>query len=395
MSQRFEANVFQSGTADYVGMGTHYLVQTVGGVLYVIGINADVDVYFVKSTDGGLTWSTKVAVASGITATQLAIWYDRWSGIAAGKIHVVWSESAADDISYNSIDTENSDALSGVVVVFAGGSTASGGSLSITRARGGNLVVAGSIDAGAEDGAWKSTDAGATWAAAIADPSEAATTDQYLLAPGWNADNQDVMLYFWDASANEISVKRYDDSANTWTETSIATSMVELASSTGFPNFAVAVDLANSRNVLIAWTQADLANADLRCWTITDAAITEVTNVVLNSTDDQGLAALAIDSVSGDWYAYYVGKSDGSETFITAVKLYCKVSTDDGTTWGSETLLSPDVAATIRSLYGTNICQSPYGAPPPVLMFTTARNTYVVNANWPVRMRAGLDLGVM
>lgn len=333
-----------TGLVQFNGGGTNYLIKTSAGVLYLVYIDTGSDVAFRKSTDNGVTWSNPVVVYAG-TVTALAVWYDRWSGIAAGKIHCAYAESATDDILYRSIDTESSDALGTQTVVFAGASTAAGGALSITRARGGNLVVAGAIDAGAEDGAWESADAGATWTSTIADPSEAATQDQYLMLPGWNADTQDVMLIFWDASADALSVKRYDDSANTWTETAIASSMVDQAAATAFPHMAAAVDLANSRNIIVAWSGVDTANADLRCWIIDDTNITEVTNVVLNSVDDQGLAAIGINTDTGEWVVVYAGKSDGSETYATSLNLYCKSSSDAGSTWSAERKLTENAYA--------------------------------------------------
>jgi len=340
MANRVDAVVAEfTPTIQYSGGGTSYLVTTPSGILYCIYVDGLNDVAFKKSSDNGLSWSVQTTIFTG-SATALSIWYDRWSGIAAGLIHCAYTESVGDDILYRSIDTENSDGLGTQTTVFAGGTTASGGALSITRARGGNLVVTGSIDAGAEDGAWESTDVGATWGSAIADPSEGATQDQYLLLPGWNADTQDVMLIFWDASAEELSVKRYDDSGNSWAETSIATSMTDQVAATAFPHVAATVDIANSQNVVVAWSAIDTANADLRCWTITDTTITEVTNVVLNSTDDQGLAAIGIDTETQYWYVFYGGKSDGSETFLTSINIYYKVSQDGGSTWGAETMLT-------------------------------------------------------
>jgi hypothetical protein len=162
-----------------------------------------------------------------------------------------------------------------------------------------------------------------------------------ILLPDYDAaDTQDMLAIFWDASANEISRKLYDDSANSWAETSIATSMTDSAATTAFPNFAVAPDPTNTRHVLVAWSAVDTANADLRCWTVDSGTITEVTNVVLNSVDDQGLTAICIDTYNSIWWVFYAGKSDGSETHTTALNIYCKASTDSGSTWGAEMQLT-------------------------------------------------------
>jgi len=383
-------------TANWIGGGVNNLIETPTGVLYCVYVDSGSDVAFRKSTDGGLTWSNPTIVYAG-TVTVLSIWYDRWSNIAAGKIHCAYADSSVDDIFYRSIDTEAADALGVQATVFLGLSTAAGGALSIVEARGGNLIIAGSLDAGAEDGAWKSTDAGATWAAAIADPSEAATQDQYLLLPGWNADTQDVQLIFWDASANELSVKRYDDSANTWAETLIATGMADQAAATAFPHFAAAVDLSNSRNLLIAWSAVDTLNADLRCWKIDDTTITEVTNVVLNSTDDQGLAALALDTLTNDLYAFYAGKSDGSETFLTNVSLCYKVSKDFGTTWGPETVLTVKAANNnIKMLDCAMRFSSAFGRAPAVCWYDDQTiDLLMMNAPLPASPRTTYQAGVV
>jgi hypothetical protein len=336
--RRADIFIDRANLSQWNGAGTYNLIVDNNGVFWCPYVQSGNQVMIKKSTNGGITWDRVVAVSTPTTITNWACWYDRWSGIDGDLLHFAYANTADDDINYRNYNL-STETLSTQTVVFAGATTATGGALSITRARGGNLVVAGSIDAGTEDGTWRSTDTGATWGA-IADASEAATQDQYMLAPGWNADTQDVMLFFWDASANEISVKRYDNSANSWAETSIAGTMTDIVGATSFPNYNVCVDLTNSQNILVAWSNVDVVNSDLRCWTITDTTITEVTNVVLNSVDDQALCAIGIDSSTEHWYVFYCGTSSGSETVYTDLNVYYKVSTDGGTTWGPETRVS-------------------------------------------------------
>jgi len=327
-----------AGLIQFNGGGTQYLVQTPAGVLYYVYCDSGSDVAFKKSTDGGLSWSAPTIVFAG-TVTQLSIWYDRWSDISAGLIHCAYVDSGIDDILYRSINTESSDALSTQTTVFAGATTAAGCGLSITRARGGNIYVWGMIDAGAEGGFFRSTDTGGTWASRTVN-EVISTTDMMILTPGFAADNQDIMGFFWDISANEVSRYVHDDSGNSWAETSISGSMAEQAAATSFPHFACAVDITNSQILLVSWNGIDTANQDLRCWTITESAITEVTNVVLNATDDCGLAGIGIDTATGYWWVFYAGTSAGSETWLTSVNIYCKCSKDSGTTWGAETKLT-------------------------------------------------------
>jgi len=309
------------------GAGTNYVIRTPTGVMYVVYVDTASDVAFRKSDDNGITWSNPVSVFAG-SVTALSIWYDRWSNISAGLIHCAYQESATDDTLYRTIDTESSDALSTQTSIFAGLSTATGGHLSITRSRGGNVYCKTVIDAGAEGGFYRLPNANVpsgAWDAARTVDETIATTDQMILLPGFAADNQDLIAIFWDASANEISRKLYDDSANSWSESSIATSMVEGIATTAWPHFDAAVDLTNSRIVLVAWSAVDTSGADLRCWTITESSISEVTNVVLNSTDDQGMVAISINEDNPDhWNVFYCGATGGGETFQSAVNIYCK-----------------------------------------------------------------------
>jgi hypothetical protein len=323
----------------FQGAGVQYVVETTTGVLYCVFVDSASDLAFRKSSDGGLTWSAPVVIFTG-TIIGVSVWYDRWSNISAGLIHMAYQDSGADDTLYRTINTESSDALSTQTTIFAGVSTATGGMVSITRAVGGNVYCRTTIDAGAEGGFFRLLNANVpngAWDAARTIDETLATQDQIILLPDYDAaDNQDIIAIFWDSTAEEISRKLYDDSGNSWSETSIATSMVDQTAATAFPHFAVAMDIANTQHILVAWSAVDTANADLRCWTIDASSITEKTNVVLNGTDDQGLCGVTLDTRTGYWWVFYGGNSDGSETFLTSINIYCKVSTDSGTTWGPE-----------------------------------------------------------
>lgn len=342
MPRYLENNITATrGDLMFNSAGTIYTVETVLGVLYAFYIETQsTQAAYRKSIDGGATWGAEVILNTN-SCTSISVWYDRWSNIAAGLIHIAITEQTNDDTFYRSLDTENSDTLSTATTIFAGlTAIAAGACLSITRAVGGNLYCKTVIDQGTEGGFFRSVDIGANWTSRTVDET-LANQDQIILLPDLTAaDNQDIIAIFWDNSATEVSRKLYDDSANSWSETSIAgpgvMAMPNVASPQPSPNFNAAVDITNSQIALVAWEQSDAANADLRCWKITNSAITEVTNVVLNSADDQGLCAIGIDTVSGEWHVLYGGKSDGSETFATSMNIYRKISADQGSTWSAE-----------------------------------------------------------
>jgi hypothetical protein len=399
MALRKDFQIGQSGSsANFTGAGTNYLVQTTTGVLYRVFLDSAGRVAFRKSSDGGVSWSMNTQLSTD-APTNLAIWYDRWSDISAGLIHVAWTDGTADDTFYRTIDTESSDTLSTATTIFAGNTTAGGGMLTIARAVGGNVYCKTVIDAGAEGGFYRLANANVpngAWDAARTDCEAKATTDQGILVPNLNnADTQDMLLIFWDASANRISRYNYDDSANSWAETEFGAPMTftDQVATTAYPHFAAAVDLTNSQIVVVAWNGIDAANADLTCWTVTESAITAVTDVVTNSTDDQGLCGICLDTVNNIWWAYYGGKSDGSETYSTAINLYCKASTDSGTTWGPETALT-SAAASIAGLYPLPRLLSQATLPPPLAYYVTLGvNQLNVNVALPQR-RASVTIGI-
>lgn len=343
--------------AQWSGAGTNYIIQTPSGVLYMVFIDSLNDVSFRKSVDNGLTWTASTVIFAG-TATNLAVWYDRWSNISAGLIHVAYTESGGSDTLYRTVNAESSDALSTQTTIFAGTSRLAGGHLSITRAVGGNVYCKTVIDAGSEGGFFRLPNANVpngAWDAARTVDEAIATLDQMLLLPDFDAaDTQDIMALFQDASVTELSRKLYDDSANSWSETSISAAITELSTATAFRNFDAAPDIANTRHVVVAWNATDAANQDLLCWTVDSGAITAKTDVVTNATDDCGLAAVMIDLQTGYWWVFYGGPSTGSSTWNTAMHIYYKVSTDSGTTWGPETLLDIGATFTLRMLYTTN-----------------------------------------
>lgn len=352
--------------AIFDGIGTNYIVQTPAGVLYAMFINGQNDGVFKKSTDGGLTWSGSTIFSNANTnLTQLSVWYDRWSNISAGLIHCTYTDSSNDDVFYRTINTESSDALSTETTIFLGASTAAGGHMSVTRAVGGNVYCKVVIDAGAEGGFFRLPNANVpngAWDAARTVDETIATLDQMWLLPDFDAaDTNDIMALFQDASVTELSRKLYDDSANSWSEASISAAITELSTATAFSNVGVAPDIANTRHVVVAWNATDAANQDLLCWTVDSGAITAKTDVVTNATDDCGLAAITIDLQTGYWYVFYGGPSTGGSTWNSSMHIYMKVSTDQGSTWGPETLV--DQAAVGFSLQSIIACPRLYVGP--------------------------------
>jgi hypothetical protein len=344
-------NICQFSTAyNTHGYNSNRPIQANNGHLYyffcqsALGANSN-NVIMAKSTDGGINWTQ--TTLSTAQSSQIATWYDRWSGLSSDYIHVVYTDVDVDDTLYINVNTASSDALSTEVQAFAGASAVlATGAISVTRARGGNVYCATMIDNAAESAFTRLSNADVaspvTFTARddVFDTIAADANDRIMLVPGWAADNQDIMAFYWDATADEIFRFVHDDSANTWASTSIAATHADVT--TLARSWGSTVDLTNSQNLLCAWSATDTASATLSVWKVTESAITETaTKVVESSTDDQGYCALCIDTDTDDWYALYCGLVGGSETAFTAVSVNYKKSDDAGATWGSETSLVP------------------------------------------------------
>lgn len=319
-------------------------VQTAPNIFYAIsphGTGTTAQVY--KSVNGGLVWEF-VTTVKAVNNTQVSVWYDQWTpGDTGTRIHIAYMEATSDDVFYRYFDTA-SDTLGSEVTVFAGATFTIGATstISITKAVGGNIYVAFDGDGGTEKGFYRSTDNGGSFGSR-SDMTEGA--DYWILQPGNYADTQDIDCIFWDRSADEISLKTYDDSADSWSEASIATTMVDITTSSAEPQFSAVTRKSDGHIILAAWNNRDTATADLQMWDIDGSgSITALTDVVTNSDDCQ-VACLYIDQLTDYLYVFYLGKSDGSETTGTRQSFAYKRSTDGGSSWESEVIALASAAS--------------------------------------------------
>ncbi|KKM15754.1 hypothetical protein LCGC14_1692830 [marine sediment metagenome] len=304
---------------------------------YLVFIDATFDVVYRKTTDAGVTWANAVLI-DATSATCVDIWFDKWTPSDTGTIiHIWWMESATDLIHYRSLDTSD-DSLGTDVTVFTGSTFDAAGRLqavlSGTKAVGGNLYVQFWGDNDGEQDFYRSTDTGANWTNRLTGGDGNAADSVLCLPDDDSADNQDMVMIYWDRSADEISIKKYDNSADTWGETSISGSMVD---NNQIMQMSAVVRHSDGHIIVAAWNSIDLTTSDLQVWDITLATptITAKTDVVTNA-DDCLAAALFIDQNNDDLYCAYLGNEDGSQVLFTTVTAFYKKSTDGGGVWGSQ-----------------------------------------------------------
>jgi len=310
---------------------------------YVIYADAYSDLLYRKTLDGGATWEAAVNIK-----TEYILMQDCWAdwqtaGDAGTKIHIAYIGSDGDDVRYVYLDT-SSDTIGGDVQIEAVQGTGllgntSGRSnfhVSIAKTRGGNLAVAlHYMDSGnSHFYSFYTSPDGITWTIK-ASPWEA-DLDYILLFPGNEADNQDLWATFWDRSTDEISLKTYDNSGNSWSEQLISGSMVESAK---YEQMDGTIRLSDGHLIFAAWNLWDDAAADLMVWDINGAAsITAKTNVL---TDSAGsfLVSVFINQVNDDIYVTYM---KGTDVELEVAAFYQK-SVNGGANWGGQTVLQADV----------------------------------------------------
>jgi hypothetical protein len=325
------------------------MVFTSATVGYLFLIDSNSDFSYVKTTDGGQTWGSLVVVRTG-SVNAADIWYDRWTPTLTGTVIHTWYLDG-NNIFYRSLDTA-SDTLGTERTVFAGASAVAGRGVFVTGAKavGGNLLCTFDIDAGAETGTYRSTDAGVNWGSRT--NMMEATLDQGLMFPGNAADTQDMWLLFQDASTDEITLKVHDDSANTNSESTAITMVEQGTDGTGQYGFTGAIRHSDGHLIAVFWNAFDTSTGDLKVYDINGTgSLTAKTDIVTNA-DDGYYPNVFINQLNNDIYVFYRGKRDGSETLGTISTVFYTKSTNGGTSWTTgDTAYQEAAANTGRQVY--------------------------------------------
>lgn len=297
-----------------------------------------------KTIDGGATWTLLATLAIGATGTfeSFSIWFDQWTpGDTGTRIHIAWQGSTSagttyDGLWYGYFDTATD---TGTIAAVRMDSTTVDNApnmnhIGITKAKGGYLYAAlsSNIVTGSVLLFYRSIDAGVTWTARTTFLEEAYPyDDMFVLVPGNEADTNDIYAGYLDVSADALSLKVYDDSANTWAETSIdAVGFTVAGSGETGTMLSAAVRHSDGHMILIACTYINNAAGDLRVYDINGSgSIVAKTDVQTNHLI-QGIA-LTIDQNTDDLYVAYGDSTNGA----TLVDIYYKKSSDGGVTWGS------------------------------------------------------------
>jgi hypothetical protein len=340
---------------DQDGKANRYMVSTAPGVRYAFFVIGGADLYYSKFSGG--SWATAVPINTNFVR-QFDIWYDQWTPGDTGKvIHIAYNDSTPDDTLYRGLDTSD-DSLSTETTINDGtsydtnGTDYAAGSVSIVKSIGGNLYSWAEGDAGidaGDRGFFRSVDGGANWTSRNFDAYES-NSDFALLMPGNETDTDDIYALYYDNSAGELSVKHYDNSANTWpTETSITTA-VQIGPPTDLFPYDAAIRHSDKHIIVVVPSEEDSATGDLLTFEITNIGTNGALTTIFSNVDDWYIPSVFINQQNSDIYVAYAGQDDGAQDWRTTVDVHYVLSTDSGTSWGSETTYSEDVADDIRQI---------------------------------------------
>ncbi len=303
---------------------------------YIFFIDSGEDLHYRKTIDAGASWGTEATIRTG-TVPKFAIWYDKWTdGDSGDVIHIVWQDILLDDFVYNSFNT-NDDTLDGEVTAFTGVSFLTGDgwdqqSMSITKSKGGIIYVGGWGDNAGENDFSKATMGGgiATSFTNKTSMADGDAVDKIMFLPGNEEATDDIWSMYQDVSANEITVKVYNDSADSWSESAAITSMSEVANFFGWDSMERHSD---NHALLTLWSEHESATGDIEFWDLTNSSLfTAKANVV---TDDSAysVVGMMINQQNDDIYvAYQTGTITGSIVY--------QKSTDDAGSWDNESAMS-------------------------------------------------------
>lgn len=351
-----------------------YVVGIDTNIQYAFYTNIGMDFAFVKSIDGGNTWSAETII-QGNSVVKSAVWYDRWTpGDTGIFIHILTLDSTGPNLSYFSLDTTD-DTVSAEVVIdnpVVVGVAVQSNQVTIAKARGGNLLVQFWGDAAGSRGVWRSIDNGVSWVAR-ADGADGNTADYVMMFPGNEADDNDFWMLYLDISVNELSLKTYDDSGDSWSEALIVTGIVESATVWSMGG---AIRHSDNHLLVAVWTAIDNATAGILTFDINGApSITPMANVVTDLAES-GVLSITFSQGHED---VYVGYLKGG-VFGATVDVVYKLSTDGMVVWGSEQAMSEDAADNLQQLASTLSVSSDGGLFLPIWANLTP-DDYLCNVN--------------
>ena len=356
-----------------VPLGPYWSDESTAVVIFGDGA---LDISFARTTDKGATWAiTEILTGSTV---QIACWYDKETpGNTGTLLHIVWVDAiSGQNIYYQTLDVATGNLGTRRIIddtISVGGNNEH--RIAITQAVNGNLIVAFTTNTDVE--CYRSTDSGVNWTSR-ADVYETATEHDWCLLFPADVDAGDVAAIFWDKSANTISLKMYDDSANSWTEINIDTDSV---ASPDHMHMDGSLRLSDKHILLAAHSSFDNTTDDLRTYDLTvdsiaSPTVTDKTNVFTNQVESGQVSVFINQQNNNVYVAYIKGGTWQSTTDVVFHK-----STDGMAVWGTEQVYSEATADDIRTVSAGRTVGNDGGRYQPAFYNDDLRDLFVNEVN--------------
>src|SRR3990170_2780783 len=381
------------GNSPYVSVV--FVSPTVGYCFYS---DSDSLFKYSKTSDGGASWGAGVTISTTGNLLAYGIWFDKGTpGDSGTLIHTCYFGSSTDDLFWRTLDTSG-DGLGTERIVFAGATFSASSSnpfCSVTKTISGYIYVAYDGDAGVEKGLFRSTDSGTSWSANLSTTFVEAGYDRCKLYPASNTgDNNDCWAIYEDVSASALTLKMWDSSAASATESATIQAFTSNTTlGTGYYGWDASVRQSDGHLILASISERDLSTADHQVYDINGTGSITALTAITTNIDDHYFPSVYIDQLTNDIYVAYNGKRDGSEVMDTTTKVYYTKSIDYGASWsagdtaymegaagivlqtfcpkmGDRFYVGWQVAATILGNYVNSIDTSGGGGPPPSSTYT-------------------------
>ena len=207
-------------------------VRTGGGAnnAYAFFIDANGDVNYRKSTNGGRTWGSNVVIDATDDYSSVCVWYDRWTpGDTTGNtIHIAATNTTDNSIIYFSlgVDDDLAETNNNVLVHNPTTITPPAGVRSISKGADGDIYICSTATTVAGLYIHKSTDAGAIW---VDESDDGAGNDITTDYPGSDArglilpllTDNDMMIVASEAAGNHGEAWLMDGITTSFTVTDL------------------------------------------------------------------------------------------------------------------------------------------------------------------------------
>ncbi len=353
-------------------------------VKVVLHIEDGSNIVMFRTTDAGVGWGSPITVRTG-TVRALNCFFDREvPGDTGTLVHLAFADRAGtDSIYYIEVDVNDGSVgtLRTVDATVTVDNFAQNNRVAITKTVSGNLLIGYSTQT--EIGFARATDAGENWTTGLNDVYETATEEDWAIGfPASTADDDDAAFIFGDRSASTLTVKMWDNSAGTFTETAIlGTITLDLAAR----DFDAAVRHSDTFIVGATHINSDTTGDDILVFTVDPDSIAspavlvspgDYANAVTNLAES-GWCSVFINQQNDD---VYVGTIAGT-ALLSLVDAVYYLSTDDLATFGSQQAYSVDTEDDLRGIASGRTVGDDGGHHMPYFFNTDINDTFVNTAN--------------